>query len=102
MPKFTRFRAVTVISVIALAVALIGIRFARDAEASRKAAMAASVTSTKTAALAPGGDATSNGLVNPGDTIRYTATITNAAPAGAGNDAANTVFTDTLPTDLAL
>ncbi|MFN8558945.1 MAG: Ig-like domain-containing protein [Dehalococcoidia bacterium] len=66
------------------------------------ALLAPTITAVKSAALAPGGDLNTNGVVNPGDTLRYTVTLTNTAAPGAGNDALGTVFTDVLNAGLTL
>jgi len=47
----------------------------------------AAPTLTKTAALAPGGDADSSGTISPGDTLRYTVTITGTATNAGFGDA---------------
>ncbi|MBS1796884.1 MAG: cadherin-like domain-containing protein, partial [Acidobacteria bacterium] len=53
------------------------------------------VTATKTAALQT--DANGNGAVNPGDTLRYTVTVTNG-----GTDAAGVNFSDTIDANTTL
>ena len=52
---------------------------------------------SKTVALAPAGDVNSDGIVNPGDTLRYTIKIDNTG----GQDASNLVLTETVPTNTA-
>ncbi|MGH9947020.1 MAG: beta strand repeat-containing protein [Pyrinomonadaceae bacterium] len=61
------------------------------------AALVPSIAATKTAVFAAGGDVNGNGFVNPGDTIKYTITISNS-----GTDASNVIFTDTLESNLTL
>jgi len=101
MPMFSRSRAVVVFSLVAVAVVFGGWRFGRDAEAKVRSLLVPAVTATMTAA--PTTDVGTNGaFVNPGDTLRYTATITNGAAPGGGNDALNVVFSDTLPSTLTL
>jgi uncharacterized repeat protein (TIGR01451 family) len=101
MPKISRLRALVVFSLIAIAVVLGGWRLGRDAEAGARRLLLPTVSATMTAA--PTTDVGANGpIVNPGDTLRYTATITNGAAPGAGNDASNVIFSDTLPSTLTL
>ncbi len=101
MPMFSRSRALVAFFLIAVAIVLGGWRFGRDAEARVRQLLAPTLTATMTAA--PTTDVGANGpFVNPGDTLRYTATITNGAAPGAGNDASGVIFTDTLPSTLTL
>jgi len=51
---------------------------------------------TKTVGVAPGGDADGDGILDPGDTARYTITVTNLGP----NDANDVTIEDTLPAEL--
>jgi hypothetical protein len=102
MVKVTRLRLVALFVFIAIVAVMSGTKLGRSADAQdakKRAALAPNVSSSMTAALAPGGDATGNGVVNPGDTVRYTVTIDNAQGA---TDALNTVFTDTLDPNLTL
>lgn len=43
------------------------------------------IDAQKSVALAPGGDVGGDGNINPGDTIRYSVTITNDTPSDSGN-----------------
>lgn len=55
------------------------------------------VSVNKTAMLAPGGDQSGNGAVNPGDTLKYGVTVSNT-----GTEAMNVIFSDQLDPNLAL
>ena len=108
MPKFTRVSVVVLFVLIAIVAVLSIVRFGRETSASARLSVdpaAVSISAVKTATLVTTGcpgasttDLTCNGLVNPGDTIRYTVTITNGGP----DPASNVIFTDTLPDDVSL
>jgi hypothetical protein len=109
MSRFTRIRHIGLFAVIAAVAVMSSVRFDREANANPKpaaeqmaVAISASMTSSLPNANCPPGpgtfDATCNGLVNPGDTIRYAVTITNTGDT----DATGLNFADTLPNTTSL
>lgn len=104
MPRFTRVRLVGLFVLIAGITLLSFVQRggnaktnARGNSAPEVATIAATMTSSLVTTGCPGGpsttDLTCNGIVNPGDTIRYAVTITNN-----GDTAATGVnFSDTVP-----
>ncbi|MFM9905532.1 MAG: Ig-like domain-containing protein [Pyrinomonadaceae bacterium] len=97
-----RKRGIVVFIVLVCAV-IAAVRFGAVSRA-RSAIFLPTVTGTMTAA--PVTDIGTNDIptvnVNPGDTLEYTVTLNNTAAPGAGNDAGNTIFTDTLGSNLTL
>ena len=83
--------------VLFVAIVIVATYSLRASLAGANHAAAPAVTVTKTAALAPGGDANTNGVANPGDKLAYSVTVANT-----GSEAMGVVFSDQLDANLTL
>src|SRR4028118_1349784 len=89
----------TIVSVLLLSVFTLFHQSDSASSKSGNAALVPAITVTKTGVLdtSAGGDSNGNGVVNPGDRINYTITVSNA-----GTDATNVIVKDVLNSNLTL
>src|SRR5688500_10396856 len=95
IPRSKRRAAVAGAVTVCLSVALF-FKLSPTGEAVSESALLPLLSATKTATLQTDNTVPPNGLVNPGDQLRYLVTINNTAGVGAGNEALNVTLNDTI------